>query len=70
MRSDPGDEAAGVQDVPRIELRFDALHDPAGGAVRSLLAGTGGKSASHAGRVPGRSRTRPDLRTKRCSPLA
>src|SRR5215470_14333765 len=30
--SDPGDEAAGVQDITRIELRLDALHDPAGGA--------------------------------------
>src|SRR5215813_10014742 len=32
LPSDTGDEAAGVQDVPRIELRLDALHDPAGGA--------------------------------------
>src|SRR5262245_66326387 len=30
--SDAGDEAAGVQDVARIELRLDALHDAAGGA--------------------------------------
>src|SRR6267142_4338675 len=32
VSSDPRDEAAGVQDVSRIELSFDALHDPAGGA--------------------------------------
>src|SRR5215510_6648530 len=32
LPSDAGDETAGVQDVPRIELRLDALHDPAGRA--------------------------------------